>query len=327
MTTPVFAARAFGLANHEANAELEWRDQLAYLNFRVGEFEIGSLKLPMSVPQGDFWELRSRPDPARMAPKPDRGVLLRSLPVDAPLPTLVRRAEALVYVPKCYRRYMTDMRMDAEAFLSGLSGKSRNTLKRKIRKFEEEFGSPITWREYRDEDEVDEYFATARKVSARTFQERLLDVGLPDTPSFIDQTRAEARRGDWRGYVLQAQGQAIAYVHCPIVRGVALYAFVGFDPAYAQWSPGTILQWLLMERMFADDHVHWFDFTEGEGPHKAFFSTHHWYCADVWVLAPTLRNWLIVGLHVGLDRTGVLAGLALDRLGLKQRVRRLMRRR
>jgi hypothetical protein len=79
--------------------------------------------------------------------------------------------------------------------------------------------------------------------------------------------------------------------------------------------------------MFADDHVHWFDFTEGEGPHKAFFSTHHWYCADVWVLAPTLRNWLIVGLHVGLDRSGFIAGLALDRLGLKQRVRRLMRRR
>lgn len=326
MTTLAVTPSASASGSGASKADLEWRNQLAYLNFRIGDFEVGSLKLPMSIPQADFWELQGRADPTRMTPSPDRGLLLRSLPVDAPLPTLERRADALVYVPRCYRRYMTDMRMGAEEFLKGLSSKSRNTLKRKMRKFEDEFGSPIAFREYRHEEEVGEYFTTARQVSARTFQERLLDFGLPDTPSFVDQTIEEARRGDWRGYVLQARGQAIAYVHCPIVRNVALYAYVGFDPAYSQWSPGTILQWLLMERMFADERVHWFDFTEGEGPHKEFFSTHHWYCADVWMLAPTWRNRLVIGMHAGLDRTGVLTGRLLERVGLKQRLRRLLRR-
>lgn len=326
MTTLAVASAGPCQGEQTKNLEVVWRDQLAYLNFRIGDIEIGSLKLPMRIPLGDFWELQGRVDPAHVTPRRERGFLLRSLPVDAPLPTLERRADALVYVPRCYRRYMTDMRIGAAAFLNGLSSKSRNTLKRKMRKFEEEFGSPIAFKEYRQPGEVVEYFAAAREVSARTFQERLLDFGLPDTQAFIEQTLAEARRGDWRGYVLHARGKAIAYVHCPIVRNVALYAYVGFDPAYSQWSPGTILQWLLMERMFADDHVHWFDFTEGEGPHKEFFSTHHWYCADVWIVAPTLRNRLVVGLHAGLDRAGVLSGRMLDRMGLKQRVRRLLRR-
>ena len=50
-----------------------------------------------------------------------------------------------------------------------------------------------------------------------------------------------------------------------------------------------------LERLFAEERYRWFDFTEGDGAHKAMFGTHSASCASVMLLRPTLANRALLG--------------------------------
>ena len=68
-----------------------------------------------------------------------------------------------------------------------------------------------------------------------------------------------------------------------------------------------------------------FDFSEGEGAHKKLFATGHQLCADIYVLHATPSNLAKVLVDAGLAEAsgGIVRGL--DRMGLKSRVKRVIR--
>ncbi len=72
-----------------------------------------------------------------------------------------------------------------------------------------------------------------------------------------------------RAYVLFLHGKAVAYLCCPVVNGVLLYSYLGYDPKHADLSPGTVLQYLVFESLFEEKRFRAFDFTEGQGEHKS----------------------------------------------------------
>ena len=117
----------------------------------------------------------------------------------------------------------------------------------------------------------------------------------------------------------------IAYLQCPIEGGVARYQYLGFDPEFARWSPGTVLQYLVLEKLFDEGALRIFDFGEGEGPQKAFFATGSISCADIYYLRPTARNRSLTQLHATFDGISAGAGRLLDAVGLKRTVKRWLR--
>jgi hypothetical protein len=207
-----------------------------------------------------------------------------------------------------------------------MSSKSRYNIRRTVKKFAEAYGPQIDMREYRTPDEVDEYLRHAWRISATTYQERLLDSGLPRDSGFIERTRTFAAQQNWRGYLLFAQSEPVAYIYCYMRDGIMRYAYIGFDPQYSKLSPGTVLQVLMLERLYAERCSPWLDYTQGNGLHKEQFSTHGWLCADVWLMRPGLRNLALVYTHTAFDSVGTLVGRMLERFGIKTRVRHTMRR-
>ena len=69
-----------------------------------------------------------------------------------------------------------------------------------------------------------------------------------------------------------------------------IYAFLGYDPNYMNFSVGTILQWLALEHLFEENSFRFFDFTEGQSAHKKLFATHNVQCANVFFLRDNMRN-------------------------------------
>lgn len=181
-------------------------------------------------------------------------------------------------------------------------------------------------RAYKHPDEMEEFHRQARDVSALTYQERLLDAGIPGEPGFLAQLVALAKADSVRAYVLFLRGKAIAYLCCPAVDGVLLYSYLGYDPQHAEVSPGSVLQYLVLESLFREKRFRAFDFTEGQGEHKRFFGTHETPCADIcyFRLSFSVRFW--VGLHRLFDRTSVAIAALLDKVGLKTRLKRFLRR-
>ena len=158
-------------------------------------------------------------------------------------------------------------------------------------------------------------------LSAKTYQARLLGAGLPEDPA-ASRAMLEAAEDDrMRAFLLHAGGAPVAYLSLPVSGRTLVYAHLGYDPAWARLSPGTVLQLEALERLFAEGRFAWFDFTEGEGAHKALFGTHAAACSSLVLLRPTLANRTLLGAREAFD-AGVAGAKALaERSGAARRIR------
>lgn len=306
---------------------LAWRRLRLPLKVCIGDLTVWSPTLDLMLAETPFADLPADLDPAGLPPLPAgiEGYLIRSCPADGEAWRIRRTRNHLLYAPRRYRRHWTDISGDFETYLATLSAKTRSGLRRKVRKFEEAAGGR-DFRVYKTPAEMEVFHGLARKISEKSYQERLMDAGLPTTPAFLDEMRALAAGDRVRGYLLFHQGTPIAYTYGPVEDGVVIYDHTGFDPALRALSPGTVLQFLILDDLFAEGRFLRFDFTEGEGAHKALFGTDSLACMDLYVLRPGLRTWSAVLIQTLIERGTERLAAVLERLGIKRHLKRLLRR-
>lgn len=314
----------------------EWTKQRVSLTYRLGEVELFKVPLRAVIPATHSTELG--PDAAESPPREcldgngAKVAVISSCPVDQPLPRLAWRDGAVRYVRCHFPHYWVEISGDFETYLKTRNKESRKKMQRAVRRYEERAGGKIPFREYREPGDVDPFFAAARVVSEKTFQERLLNRGLPDTPEFLARTRDLAGRGLFRGFILfdEADQHPVAYLYAPVVPGengdVLISDIGGYDPGKADSSPGMVLRYLVLRRLFEEKAMRVYDLGEGDGPHKHRLATHRRECAEVYFFRPNLPNMLIVGSHLACELLSLNAGRLLGpraKAVVKRALRRL----
>jgi CelD/BcsL family acetyltransferase involved in cellulose biosynthesis len=225
-----------------------------------------------------------------------------------------------------YNRYFVELHGTFDAYLARFSPRSRSTLLRKVRKFEQCSQGSIDVATFASADTVESFLDEGLALSAKTYQHRLFRSGLSASGEFRERLKALASRAKFRGWLLRLDGRAIAYICSSAVGRTLLYEYVGFDPAYAHLSPGTVLQFAVLKQLFAEQSFRYFDFTEGEGAHKELFATGSRHCADVLLPGRALWPGVALGSHRVFNRCVRVLTSAVDRAGLKPRLKRLLRR-
>lgn len=306
---------------------MTWTAQTVRLNFRLGELTLWRVGQPFMVHTANNGELAGGEPPFSFYEWPSsiRGALLRSHPTGKTLPRRSTMPEAIRYVPQQYERCTVDLQGPFDDYLQKFSPKSRSTLKRKVRRFAEYCGGMLRCEVYRRPEEMETFHRLAREVSAKTYQEQLLQAGLPTGDSFRNEMKTLASQGRVRAFILFNKDKPVAYLYCPIADDVLQYAYLGYDPACRQWSPGTVLQYCALESLFTEGCFRAFDFGEGEAPHKTFFATSSVRCADIYYFKKTMRNRLLIRSHMMVDSLSSAVGAILDGLNLKPRIRRWLR--
>jgi CelD/BcsL family acetyltransferase involved in cellulose biosynthesis len=284
-----------------------WREGTRELRFTFGEFKLGTARFrawtaePHSLRGPEALETL----PPFSAVPGDVSVLaIQSLPVSATLPTLARRPDALRYVVAHFNHYSIEIEGTFEDYLARLSGKSRHEMARKVRRFETHAAGKHELREYRTPAEIPEFLQRASALSKATYQERLLDVGLPDDPGFAKELAAAASRDDVRGYILSIGGAPVAY----------------------GYSPGIFLLNGMLKRIHAENRFRVFDFGSGDAQYKRSYATTSRQCATVLQFRRTARNALIISGHRALTAVSDACVRLLKTLGVKDRLKRLLRR-
>lgn len=256
----------------------------------------------------------------------DDGYRFLSVPESEIAALLARYPGYLVAGRQDYERRYIAMTGSFDDYLGLFSGKTRSTLKRKRRKMAELVGGEVEVAEFHRSGDMARFFAEALPLSSQTYQARLLDAGLPDDPAFRAESERLAEAGRLRAYILRANGKAAAYLYLPVEGETLVYAYLGYDPALAQASPGTVLQLDALERLYAERRFGYFDFTEGDGAHKQMFGTHACPAASFYLLRPTLANRAIVSSLALFDGSVAMAKALLERTGAGARVRKLLKR-
>ena len=218
------------------------------------------------------------------------GYLVTSVPLPGVGALLAAHPDLLPFVRQRYRRRYADLTGSYEAWLHGLSGRSRSTLKRKLKRFAQRSGGSVDLRRYTRPGDMAEFHRLARGISALSYQERRLSCGLPDGPEMRAHLHRLAERDAVRGWILFLDGAPVSYLYAPAEGDVLMYEHLGYDPAAADWSPGIVLQCAAMRQLFEERRFRLFDFTEGDGRHKALFATGDVPCADLLLLRPTTAN-------------------------------------
>ncbi len=250
--------------------------------------------------------------------------------LSAPIQTLpaitARFPDHVIGARQDYPRHFITMRdVSFDDYMAGFSGKTRSTLRRKARKLRSEIGEGFAITEHRTPCEIEHFFDQAAPLSARTYQARLLHAGLPDTQAARDHMRALAGKDRMRAYLLHGSDGPLAYLALPIEGSAVIYAHLGYDPDWARLSPGTVLQMEALERLFAEERYTYFDFTEGDGAHKAMFGTDSIDCASFVLLAPGLANRALVTSRSAFDAGVAFAKVLAQRSGALARIRARLR--
>ena len=307
----------------------DWQLREVPLKFQLSDWTAFSVPLRLHTRSIRLSE-RPLPEPS---PKPPAepplgsaaGYMLRALPVDAELPTLAVIDGFIRYATSQYKHCFIDLSIGMEAYRNKFSAKTRSTITRKIRKFQEHSGGQLKWHGYRRPDSMLEFHRLARQVSVKTYQERLLGAGIPDDAAFVDEMLRLAACDEVRAYILFDGERPVSYLYCPAQDGALIYAYLGFDPDYLKLSVGMVLQWLALEELFTENRFAFFDFTEGQSEHKRLFATHELPCANLIFLECSMPRMLLLRAHALSDRFASAAGRLAERWGVRTRMRRILR--
>lgn len=297
----------------------------AEIRFLVGARCLWSVKrevVPVGWTLSDILAGRSvaRPD----LPRGADGYRFQSIPASM-LPSVINDPDLIASTPQVYPRHYIDMSAGYDCYLAQFSSKTRATLSRKTRKMEEASGGTLDIRTFHGPEDLPAFFADALPLARETYQARLLNASLPDDVLFRAKARELARSDNLRAYILYLSGRAIAYLYLPVDGDVLVYAYLGYDQAQAHLSPGTVLQMQALEALFSERRFRFFDFTEGDGPHKSLFGTHKTECATVFSLRSELRNHILF-MQYRMFNTAVGQASALaQRIGIKTALRKLLR--
>jgi CelD/BcsL family acetyltransferase involved in cellulose biosynthesis len=308
-----------------------WRAVTVSLAYRLGEIRLFSRTFSGAADARHFTTI----EPYAALPNPDAElshsphfVLYPTYPVTF-VPDPVQSSPSwLAYTPYTFRNYYVNIRRvgSFDEYLKTFSPKSRSTLRRKLKKFAAASGGAVHWREFARPEEIDEFAALAGAVSSKSYQERLLGTGLPRTPQFVTHLASLAQSSRVLGYILFMHGRAVAYACCLRDGAIATYDYVGYDPDARTLSPGAVLQYLILQRLFERGDVATFDFTEGEGELKRLFSTDACVCAKTYFFRPSFETTALINLHYRLNGFVETVGRVVDELGLKSRLRKFIRR-
>ncbi len=299
------------------------------LKFQLSDWTVFSATLPL--------QMKSMRVAARIIPEKDpgppaellaagsEGFLVRALPISESLSPIGLAGGYLRYVQQQYRHCTIDFRLSFEEYQKKFSSKTRSTIIRKVRKFAEHSGGTLCWKTYRTVEELRAFHPLAREVAKKTYQEKLLDAGIPESESFVRGMESLAAQDQVRAYLLFDRERPVSYLYCPVEDGTLIYDYLGYDPDYMKLSVGTVLQWLAVEHMFGEGCFRYLDFTEGESDHKRLFATHETLCANVLFLRNTPKNRILAHSHWWTGRFSGWLGNTLDRFGLKAKVKKILR--
>jgi CelD/BcsL family acetyltransferase involved in cellulose biosynthesis len=306
-----------------------WRTLRTSLTYQVAIFAFWRWRFEVVAYEKHFTEVKIDAAFFDLPADATKYYLFPSYPISKAPASLQIERNRLIYTPKTFPNYFVNLTLDAgfEKYIQDFSSKTRSTLKRKVRRFAE--ASPqgkLDWRVYRSPEEFSHFFDSASELSELTYQARLLDSGLPNSARFREEAIQLAKQGLAYGFVLFLADRPAAYVFSKRTGGVVTYDYVGHDPALNALSPGTVLQYQLLEYLFSDPAASVFDFTEGEGTHKALFSTDRQLCARSFVFPRRLGTAMLVRSHLMLNKMNTLVDSLAESMGLRQKIRAFMRR-
>ena len=238
-----------------------WEERSDQLDFRFGAHVLW--RVPLRVLSLQSNPLVVSPDLAvpldEAVRQGYRAVVKYATPVGQNFSAIRIERGGLRYAARYGERYVVDLDRSFAEYQQKFSNKSRNTLKRKVKRIEQFNNRQNPLQTYRTSAEIRRFYEITICISHRSYK-RAFGWGFREDESFVRQLETEANLGSVRGYVLNLRGEPAAYVFCRIDHDVIIYKHIGNDDRFTRYSPGTVLLYLILEDLFFEREFRLLDF-------------------------------------------------------------------
>lgn len=175
----------------------------------------------------------------------------------------------IVSGPRPWHTIELDVSFDA--YLKSMTSKARANLRRSARQLKEHAGGQLSLRRFSDPSDAEDLFRGVVEVSRQTWQHQVIGTRISDDAATLESYHDLAGRGLLRSYLLSIGDKpcafAIGYQHY----GVYCYDEVGYDQSLAEYSPGKVLLFLIIEDLHAENRPDVLDFGVGDATYKRRF--------------------------------------------------------
>lgn len=184
--------------------------------------------------------------------------------------------------------YLMALPENMAAVYKGLSNNHRWELRRKSKRFLSIYGDKAKVRCFREAADVDVLMPEIEAVARKTYQ-RGLGVGFQDTEQMRRRLRLCAAKGWLRGYILQVSNVPVAFWIGTAYNGSFCSDYLGFDPGYGEYSPGTFLLTKVIEDLCSNGIAE-IDFGFGDARYKGRFGNRQLAETTVRIFAPSPKG-------------------------------------
>lgn len=255
---------------------------------------------------------------------------LNHVPTDSPLYASASQSPGFLsrdHFPTVAVQRSTTLPASVEELFRGLSRKVRKNLKWQAKKIVEDFGGEVRIRGFRGIAELDELTRDVEEIARKTYQ-RGLGVGFIDDDNMRPRLRFEAERGWLRAHVLYVTGKACAFWIGSLYGWTFYSSFMGYDPAYAKYSPGMYLIMKTVEGFINRSGTtgpSQIDWGLGDAQYKEVLGNRDWKEAPLYIFAPTFRGIRLSALRTPLALTDRTLRNVLERSALLSKVKKIWR--
>jgi hypothetical protein len=169
-----------------------------------------------------------------------------------------------------------------------IDGDARREVRRRTRKLNADNQGQVEFRLFRDVSEVDEMMSSIEQVASVTYQ-RGLGAGFINDAKTREQLLLAARKQRLRAYLLYVKGKPCSFWMGELYGKTFFSGNMGYDLAYRNYSPGTLVLLWGMEQLTAEG-VEGIDFGLGDAEYKRQFCTEHWEDTTVTLYGQNLRG-------------------------------------
>jgi len=228
---------------------------------------------------------------------------------------------------KPYAHHFARLPGSFDEYLKQLSHRSRRSIRNSQSLLRREYNEEASLICFDTIEKIGRFLDDAVKISMKTYQWRLLGRGVRDREKSAATLHFAAERGWMRCYILYCKGTPVAFMLGYQYANTFLAVEMGYDPEWAKFSVGSVLQWKIIEDLYKrDDTPSIFDFSTGEGSHKSRFGKEAREEVNIVLLTATPGNRMLVAAWRGVTAVSDTAVQALDRLGVKQSLKKAIRR-
>lgn len=215
-----------------------------------------------------------------------------------------------------------DLHDDINDFFKGLGRKSRESLRRKIRKFEKKFG-PRNVKCF--DSNVDEYLRDVNTIYQKSWHLNYYDKAWlqPQTKKFYKEL---AKHGLFRSYILYVgdDEQPIAYIDGFLLDREYKLDFLGYDENFTRDNPGNVLLYSALEMFIEESGDFKFNYGFGDNQYKRTFGNRK-IDANSTVLTNSTFHKRIINIQHLIDKLYGKAVAFSEKVGLKAKLRKWMR--